>query len=73
MACDRAPYIDQAQSINLFLPADEQVANLYNIHIRAWKQGLKSLYYCRSTAATRASAGLRDREIIEVDSCLSCQ
>ena len=73
MACDRAPYIDQAQSINLFLPADEQVANLYNLHVRAWEQGLKSLYYCRSTAATRASAGLRDREIIEVDSCLSCQ
>ena len=73
MASDRAPLIDQAQSINLFIPADEQVENVYNIHMRAWKQGLKSLYYCRSTAAVRANAAGTNRKIIAIDECLSCQ
>jgi len=73
LACDRAPHIDQAQSVNLFLPADEDVRNLYNIHMRAWKNGVKSLYYCRSTAAVRADSTSKAREIIEVDQCLSCQ
>lgn len=73
LACDRAPCIDQAQSVNVFLPADEDVRNLYNIHMRAWKNGLKSLYYCRSTAATRADSSSKAREIIGVEECLSCQ
>jgi len=73
LACDRAPLIDQAQSVNLFVPADENVENLYNLHIRSWKNGLKSLYYCRSTAATRADSSSKAREIIGVDECLSCQ
>jgi len=72
LACDRAPYIDQAQSVNLFIPADEHVANVYNMHVRAWKQGLKSLYYCRSTAAVRGDNS-GERQIIAVDECISCQ
>lgn len=73
LACDRAPYITQSQSVNVFLEATEHVKNLYNIHMRAWKQGLKSLYYCRSTAAARADSTQKERRIIEVDECLSCQ
>ena len=73
LASDRAPYIDQAQSVNVFIPANEHAENLYNIHMRAWKQGLKSLYYCRSTAAVRANAAGGERKIIGVDECLSCQ
>jgi ribonucleoside-diphosphate reductase alpha chain len=73
LAADRAPYITQAQSVNLFIPADEDVRNLYNLHIRSWKQKIKSLYYCRSTAAVRADSSGKAREIIEVDQCLSCQ
>jgi len=73
LACDRAPFVDQSQSINVFLGADTHVENLYNLHIRAWKGRLKSLYYCRSTAATRASAGTQERQIISYDECLSCQ
>ena len=45
---DRTPYISQAQSINLFLPADVHKKTLHKIHFDAWKKGLKSLYYCRS-------------------------
>ena len=73
LAADRAPHITQSQSVNVFLEADEDVRNVYNLHIRAWKLGVKSLYYCRSTAAVRADSTQKKREIIEVDQCLSCQ
>ena len=51
---DRTPYISQAQSINLFLPADVHKRELHQIHFQAWKKGLKSLYYCRSKSIQRA-------------------
>ena len=51
---DRTPYISQAQSINLFVPADIHKRELHKIHFDAWKKGLKSLYYCRSKSIQRA-------------------
>jgi ribonucleoside-diphosphate reductase alpha chain len=51
---DRTPYISQAQSVNLFLPADVHKRELHKIHFDAWKKGLKSLYYCRSKSIQRA-------------------
>jgi len=48
LGADRTPYISQAQSINIFLPADVHNKELHHIHFQAWKKGLKSLYYCRS-------------------------
>src|SRR4029078_5984182 len=45
---DRAPYICQSQSLNLFLPADVHKRDLHQIHMMAWKRGVKTLYYCRS-------------------------
>jgi ribonucleoside-diphosphate reductase alpha chain len=53
-AADRAGYICQAQSINLFLPADVHKRDLHQIHYLAWKRGVKSLYYCRSLSIQRA-------------------
>ncbi|CAI9120691.1 ribonucleoside-diphosphate reductase subunit alpha [Brytella acorum] len=53
-AADRAPFICQAQSVNLFLPADVHKRDLHQIHYLAWKRGLKSLYYCRSLSVQRA-------------------
>ncbi|GBQ83159.1 ribonucleotide-diphosphate reductase subunit alpha [Gluconacetobacter johannae DSM 13595] len=53
-AADRAPFICQAQSINLFLPADVHKRDLHQIHYLAWKRGVKSLYYCRSLSIQRA-------------------
>ncbi len=55
-AGDRTPYICQAQSLNIFLPADVHKRDLHQLHIRAWKQGVKSLYYCRSKSIQRAEA-----------------
>jgi len=51
---DRTPYISQAQSINIFVPADIHKKELHQIHFQAWKKGLKSLYYCRSKSIQRA-------------------
>lgn len=53
-AADRAPFICQAQSVNLFLPADVHKRILHQVHFNAWKHGLKSLYYCRSLSIQRA-------------------
>ena len=54
LGADRTPNISQAQSINLFLPADVHKKELHQIHFQAWKKGLKSLYYCRSKSIQRA-------------------
>ena len=55
-AADRTPYICQSQSLNLFLPADVHKRDLHQIHMMAWKRGVKSLYYCRSLSIQRAEA-----------------
>jgi ribonucleoside-diphosphate reductase alpha chain len=86
---DRTPYISQAQSINLFVPADIHKRELHKIHFDAWKKGLKSLYYCRSksiqraenvndTKATDVTANVykskpQTSEQPEYEECLSCQ
>ncbi|HSG34299.1 MAG TPA: ribonucleoside-diphosphate reductase subunit alpha [Sphingomonadaceae bacterium] len=53
-AADRAPYIDQAQSLNLFIPADVDKWDLLMLHFQAWEKGIKSLYYLRSKSVQRA-------------------
>src|SRR5688572_9940919 len=45
LAADRTPYIDQATSLNLFIPADVDKWDLLMLHYRAWELGIKSLYY----------------------------
>ncbi|MDF3047768.1 MAG: ribonucleotide-diphosphate reductase subunit alpha [Candidatus Midichloriaceae bacterium] len=54
LAADRAPYIDQAQSVNVFILADIHKRDLHMLHFMAWKKGVKSLYYCRSKSIQRA-------------------
>jgi ribonucleoside-diphosphate reductase alpha chain len=48
LAADRAPYICQSQSLNLFLSLDVEKYDLQMVHWSAWEKGVKSLYYCRS-------------------------
>jgi ribonucleoside-diphosphate reductase alpha chain len=55
-AADRASFICQSQSVNLFLPANVHKRDLHQIHLMAWKRGVKSLYYCRSLSIQRADA-----------------
>ncbi|HTJ67322.1 MAG TPA: ribonucleoside-diphosphate reductase subunit alpha [Actinospica sp.] len=52
MAVARGPFIDQSQSLNLFLGAPT-IGKLSSMYMYAWKSGLKSTYYLRSRPATR--------------------
>jgi ribonucleoside-diphosphate reductase alpha chain len=81
-AADRAPFICQSQSLNLYLPADVDKWDLHMLHWSAWKRGIKSLYYCRSKSISRAGfAGSQAKaERIEApverrdyEECLACQ
>ncbi|MEU3412332.1 ribonucleoside-diphosphate reductase subunit alpha [Streptomyces sp. NPDC006658] len=52
MAAARTPYLDQAQSLNLFLQTPT-IGKLSSMYAYAWKSGLKTTYYLRSRPATR--------------------
>ncbi len=85
LAADRTPFIDQAQSLNLFIPADVEKWDLLMLHYRAWELGIKSLYYLRSMSVQRAgfAGGVEadntaEAPVIQVerrdyDECLACQ
>ena len=74
-ASDRQKYICQAQSVNVFVPADVNVKELHDIHMLAWKRKLKTLYYCRSEAIKRAELLSKkiERTIIPEADCLACE
>jgi ribonucleoside-diphosphate reductase alpha chain len=86
LAADRTPYIDQATSLNLFIPADVDKWDLLMLHFRAWELGVKSLYYLRSKSVQRAgfAGGVEADNTIDLkeiplaattdyDECLACQ
>ena len=83
-AADRQVYIDQAQSVNLFFRPDSHIKYLHAVHFQAWKQGLKTLYYCRSEKigkADKVSKKIERKAIEEIDMkalateevCLACE
>ena len=51
LAAERGPYIDQSQSLNLFM-ANPNIGQLSSMYMYAWKRGLKTTYYLRSRPAT---------------------
>jgi ribonucleoside-diphosphate reductase alpha chain len=52
MAAERWAFIDQSQSLNLFIESPT-IGKLSSMYLHAWKQGLKTTYYLRSRPATR--------------------
>jgi ribonucleoside-diphosphate reductase alpha chain len=75
-AAHRQEYICQSQSLNLFFPPDVDKADLHNAHMLAWARNLKTLYYLRSEAISRADvvSDLVKREILfEQSDCLACE
>ena len=75
-ASERQQFICQSQSLNLFFPPDVNKGDLHNIHMLAWAKNLKTLYYLRSEAISRADnvSSTAKREIIfEQSDCLSCE
>jgi len=53
-AADRQPFICQGQSVNLFFTSGADRSYILKTHVDAWKKGLKSLYYLRTEAKSRA-------------------
>jgi ribonucleoside-diphosphate reductase alpha chain len=85
-AADRQPFIDQGQSLNVFFASNVEKRVLHDIHFAAWKKGVKSLYYCRSSSIQRAEKPEdkfskeqeKAKEVViptqpEYDECLACQ
>ncbi|WP_442877449.1 ribonucleoside-diphosphate reductase subunit alpha [Dactylosporangium sp. AC04546] len=75
LAADRAPYIDQSQSLNLFLSAPT-IGKLSSMYLHAWKSGLKTTYYLRSRPATRilqATVPVIACAVENPESCEACQ
>lgn len=58
MAAARTPFLDQAQSLNLFMETPT-IGKLSSMYAYAWKQGLKTTYYLRSRPATRIARAAR--------------
>ena len=78
LAAARGPYIDQSQSLNLFM-ATPTIGKLSSMYRYAWKQGVKTTYYLRSRPATRIrQTTTSDQEAIACslenpESCEACQ
>jgi ribonucleoside-diphosphate reductase alpha chain len=82
LAAARTPYVDQSQSLNLFL-ASPTIGKLSSMYLYAWKAGLKTTYYLRSRPATRiqqatVSAAVPDADAVACslenpESCEACQ
>lgn len=82
-ASDRQPYIDQAQSLNLYIPADVNKWDLHMLHYKGWEAGVKSFYYLRSKSLQRAGfAGGVEKdntilapsiEMTNYEECIACQ
>ena len=83
-ASDRQQFIDQAQSVNLFFRPDSNVKYIHAVHFQAWKQGLKTLYYCRSEKIGKADKVSKkiERQVMEEidlkalateDICIACE
>jgi ribonucleoside-diphosphate reductase alpha chain len=84
MAADRGAFIDQSQSLNLFVESPN-IGQLSSMYFHAWKRGLKTTYYLRSRPATRiakatveSAPAAKDREAVSCslenpESCEACQ
>ena len=84
-AADRQQFIDQAQSVNLFFRPDSNIKYIHAAHFMAWKNKLKTLYYCRSEKIRKADKLHKriERDIIkeidlkamanEEEVCLACE
>jgi len=65
----RQQYIDQAVSLNLAFPATAEPKWINQIHIEAWKQGVKTLYYMRTESVLRGDIAAKAMD----PECVSCE
>ena len=62
----RQKYIDQSQSLNLNIPSEVPIKDVNKLFIEAWKQGIKTLYYQRSSSVAK-------EQLTNIVSCTSCE
>lgn len=67
-AGQRQKYIDQGQSVNLFFAANSDPKYIHEVHLLAWQEGLKSLYYLRTEGVIRGDLASRSKE-----ECAACE
>jgi ribonucleotide reductase alpha subunit len=67
-AVQRQRWIDQAQSVNLFFAANSSPKYIHQVHINAWKNGLKTLYYLRTDGVIKSDLASRSE-----DECKACE
>ena len=67
-AAQRQKWVDQAQSVNLFFASNSDPKYIHEVHLAAWQEGLKTLYYCRSEGVLRGDMASRSKE-----ECLACE
>ena len=71
MAADRGAFIDQSQSLNLFIESPN-IGQLSSMYMYAWKKGLKTTYYLRSRPATRIAKATVETPRVEDAAAISC-
>lgn len=67
-AAQRQKFIDQGQSVNLFFASNASAKYIHEVHLEAWRSGLKSLYYFRSEGMIRGDLASRGKE-----ECAACE
>jgi len=63
----RQQYVDQAVSLNLAFPKEATPKWINQVHLEAWKQGIKTLYYMRTESVLRGDIAAKAME-----DCISC-
>lgn len=71
-AADRQKYIDQSQSINLFFSINATPKYMSETVKEAWKSGVKTLYYVRTSSVLKSDSGSREYER-KAEECVWCQ
>ena len=67
-AAQRGKFVDQGQSVNLFFAANSSAKYIHEVHLAAWQEGLKSLYYFRTEGVIRGDLASRSKE-----ECAACE
>lgn len=68
LAIQRQKWVDQAQSVNLFFAMNSDPKYIHEVHLAAWKGGLKTLYYLRSDGVIKGDLASRTE-----DECKACE
>lgn len=72
LAAARQKHLEQSQSLNVFFPSNASPKYINEVHLEAWKSGVQTLYYCRSSSAIKADSGTGEY-IRHMSECAMCE